>query len=180
MENHSYPKGRNRKRAKDSFRWQRSYSALIVHWLPVMAWAAVIFFFSTDDFSSDTTSAVFGALFSWLFSGISAETLDIFHLMIRKLGHWSEYGIFAMLLLWALKTDSDKIWQWRHAGWTLAFILIYAIGDELHQSFVPSRTASAGDVLIDVFGGICGILWTYWYRKGMVVPLNGRANTTTA
>ena len=37
-----------------------------------------------------------------------------------------------------------------------------------------------GDVMIDVFGGICGTLWTYWYRTGIGAPLNGRVNSTTA
>jgi VanZ family protein len=30
--------------------------------------------------------------------------------------------------------------------------IVFAISDELHQSFVPSRTASAMDVLIDAIG----------------------------
>ncbi|MGN6720013.1 MAG: VanZ family protein, partial [Candidatus Binatia bacterium] len=36
--------------------------------------------------------------------------------------------------------------------------------DEWHQSFVPSRTASVIDVLIDTFGGICGI-WTFKFTQ---------------
>jgi VanZ family protein len=56
----------------------------------------------------------------------------------------------------------------------LVFILLYAIGDEFHQSFVPSRTASLGDVTIDVLGGICGVVWMYWYGKGILAPLTSR------
>lgn len=151
-----------------------------MHWLPVAAWASLIFFFSTEYFSSDSTAGVFGSLFYSFFSGISAEAIEIIHGVIRKVGHWTEYGILSMLLLWALKNDSDRLWEWRHACWTLFFVLIYAISDELHQSFVPSRTATVGDVLIDVFGGICGTLWTYWYRTGIGAPLNGRVNSTAA
>jgi len=33
-------------------------------------------------------------------------------------------------------------------------VILYAVSDELHQSFVPSRTASIVDVSIDVVGGI--------------------------
>jgi VanZ family protein len=50
----------------------------------------------------------------------------------------------------------------------LIFVLLYAIGDEFHQSFVPSRTASFGDVTIDLLGGICGVTWTYWYGRGIL------------
>lgn len=170
----------NRTRTKESFDKRRAYGALILHWLPVVAWASLIFFFSTEHFSSDNTAGVLGSLFFSLFSGISAEAIEIIHGTIRKLGHWTEYGVLSMLLLWALKNDSDRVWTWRHACWTLCFVLIYAISDELHQSFVPSRTASLVDVMIDVFGGICGTLWTYWYRTGMGAPLNGRVTSSTA
>jgi VanZ family protein len=138
-------------------------------------WTSLIFFFSTEHFSSDNTSEVLGSLLFSLYSGIPAEAIEMVHGAIRKLGHWTEYGVLSMLLLWALKNDSDKGWEWRHACWTLLFIFMYAISDELHQTFVPSRTASAGDVMIDVFGGICGILWTYWYRTGTGAPLDDRA-----
>jgi VanZ family protein len=164
----------------ESFDKQGTYGSLIIHWLPVVAWATLIFFFSTEYFSSDNTAGVFGSLFFSLFSGISAEAIDIIHGVIRKVGHWTEYGILSMLLLWALKNDTDRLWEWRHAVWTLFFVLIYAISDELHQSFVPSRTASFADVMIDVFGGICGTLWTYWYRTGIGAPLNGRVDSTAA
>jgi VanZ family protein len=167
----------NRTRTKESFDKQRAYGALIMRWLPVVAWTSLIFFFSTEHFSSDNTAGVFDSLLSPLLSGISAEAIEIIHAVIRKLGHWTEYGVLSMLLLWALKNDSDRVWEWRHACWTLGFVLMYAISDELHQSFVPSRTASVGDVMIDVFGGICGTLWTFWYRTGIGAPLNGRVKS---
>jgi VanZ family protein len=52
----------------------------------------------------------------------------------------------------------------------LALVLLYALSDELHQTFVPTRTASITDVMIDVLGGICGILWLFWYRGGIRAP----------
>jgi VanZ family protein len=47
----------------------------------------------------------------------------------------------------------------------VAVVFLYALSDELHQVFVPSRTPSLADVTIDSFAGICGILWTYLSRK---------------
>ena len=35
--------------------------------------------------------------------------------------------------------------------------LLYAISDEIHQSFVPTREASVVDVLIDCAGAAAGI-----------------------
>jgi VanZ family protein len=70
------------------------------------------------------------------------------------------------LVLRALRNETGKKWEFRHAVLTLVFILVFALSDEWHQTFVPSRTASFGDVMIDVIGGICGIFWMYWYGRG--------------
>lgn len=93
---------------------------------------------------------------------------------MRKFGHWTEYFVLAVLMLRALRNETGKTWELRHAVYTLVFILLYALSDELHQTFVPSRTASFGDVMIDVLGGICGILWIVWYRRGLLAPLASR------
>ena len=143
----------------------------IKNWLPVCAWACLIFFFSTDTFSSANTAPLFGFLSSWLFPEIPTEEIAPVHGMIRKLGHWTEYLILAVLTMRAMHKQTGRNWELRHAVHTLIFILIYALSDELHQVFVPSRTASFGDVLIDVLGGICGILWMVWYHRGTLTPL---------
>lgn len=74
--------------------------------------------------------------------------------MIRKFAHVVEYFILGLLLFRAYRTNSSQIWS---AKWTIGAIIavaLCAIGDELHQSFVPSRTASIVDVGIDTAGGI--------------------------
>ena len=146
----------------------------IKYWLPVCAWAGLIFFFSTDHFSSANTAQIFGSLFYWLLQEISTEEIALVHGAVRKLGHWSEYCVLAVLMLRALRNETGKKWELRHAIHTLIFVLLYAIGDEFHQSFVPSRTASFGDVMINALGGVCGISWTYRYGRGIVTPLTSR------
>jgi VanZ family protein len=42
--------------------------------------------------------------------------------------------------------------------WSGSLAFLYAISDELHQSFVPGRTPSIGDVLIDGCGIILAVL----------------------
>ena len=39
-------------------------------------------------------------------------------------------------------------------------VIVYALLDEYHQSFVPSRTASIFDSFIDMAGGLTALLWT--------------------
>jgi len=41
---------------------------------------------------------------------------------------------------------------------SLALIVTYALIDEYHQSFVPSRTASIYDSMIDMAGGLTALL----------------------
>lgn len=48
---------------------------------------------------------------------------------------------------------------------TAAWVFLSAAGDELHQYFVPGRYASFLDVLLDTWGGVCGMLFcilTVW------------------
>jgi len=146
----------------------------IKNWLPVCLWAGLIFFFSTDYFSFENTAQIFGFVFSWLVPEMPTEELAPVHGAMRKVGHWGEYFILAILLLRALRNETGKKWELRHAALTFAFVFVYALSDELHQSFVPSRTASFGDVMIDVVGGIGGIFWMYWYSRGILAPLTPR------
>lgn len=67
-------------------------------WTPVAIWMALIFAFSTDWFAGSNTISFFGSLLSWLMPGIAAETIQIIHAGLRKLGHWTEYFILATLV----------------------------------------------------------------------------------
>lgn len=130
-------------------------------WLPALLWACLIFFFSTDLFSSDNTAIVVGSLFSVLFHGLSAHEIELMHGLVRKLGHISEYFILTVLLVRALRKENNGEMSLRHYLISLAIAVLYAVSDEFHQIFVPSRTASAVDVLIDSGGAIAGILWSH-------------------
>jgi VanZ family protein len=147
---------------------------LITNWLPVVLWAGLIFYFSTDRFSSEKTTLISGRLLLRIFPSITAEQLALFDLFIRIFAHWAEYLVFAILFMRALGNDRRTNWSWRRAGWTLAVVLIYACTDELHQAYIPSRSANVGDVLLDLFGGSCGVLWMYVRRKTRAGKRNDR------
>ena len=138
---------------------------MINNWWPVGAWMSVIFLFSTDLFSGAHTSSLLGPLLSALFPAITADQIDAIHLALRKLGHWGEYFILASLLMRALR--NQFLSQSRSARWVYCVFLttLYALSDEWHQSFVPSRTASLADVMIDSLGTICGALWFNGRRR---------------
>jgi hypothetical protein len=61
----------------------------IKNWLPVCAWAGLIFFFSTDNFSSANTTQIFGFVLSWLWPEMPIEDIAPVHGAMRKLGHWA-------------------------------------------------------------------------------------------
>jgi VanZ family protein len=131
------------------------------YWIPVMAWGFLIFCFSTDQFSASNTSRIIGPLLHWLHPGLSLEMEATIHFLIRKLGHWTEYFIFAALLLRALARTDNARWNYRMAMLAVLLVFLLACSDEFHQYFVPSRTPSARDSLLDLLGGTCGVLWIY-------------------
>ena len=132
-------------------------------WLPVIVWAALIFLFSSDLFSGANTAGVIAPWLRRTFPAWSADQIDGVHLLIRKLGHVSEYFIFALLLMRALRLQAAKALDAKQFFLGIAVTALYAISDELHQIFVPSRSASDIDVLIDVCGGLAGSLCFYFW-----------------
>ena len=128
------------------------------HWLPVLIWLGVIFLGSTDMLSAEHTSRFLVPFLRWIDPQISFTTLNAIQLGIRKLGHLTEYAVLAMLLWRALRSGTR--WQMRMSISFLVAALasaIFAASDEFHQSFVPSRTASPNDVMIDVLGALIGL-----------------------
>jgi len=121
-------------------------------WGPVIIWAGVIWMFSTHYFTSENTAKVAEPFLHWLFPSFSPETLDWIHHIIRKCGHLTEYFIFGWLVLRAIRAGRLRV----RLAWALAAIGVvagWASLDEFHQSFVPGRTASVYDVLLDTAGG---------------------------
>ena len=120
-------------------------------WLPAILWAILISFASTDSFSETHTSSVFIPILHWLFPGAEPEALERMQFFIRKSAHFTEYFVFSLLLFRAVK-EKDQPWRLRWAIWALAIAAGYSALDEFHQSFVPSRTASPWDSLLDTTG----------------------------
>jgi len=73
-----------------------------------------------------------------------------------KLAHMVEFGIFSYLTARALRFSGIRGLASRHMWMTLAFGLIYAISDEVHQLYVKGRYASVYDVVADFVGVLLG------------------------
>ncbi len=126
-------------------------------WWPALLWSVVIFFASTDTFSSDHTATVFGAILHWFAPSMSQATFDTVHHIIRKSAHFTEYFIFYLLLYRGIRgARIGWHWSWAFIAWFIA--AAYSALDEIHQSFVASRTASAWDSLLDSSGALIALL----------------------
>ena len=128
------------------------------YWMPAIVWMALIFLGSTDMLSAEHTSRFLVPFLRWIDPQISFATLNAIQFEIRKLGHLTEYAILAMLLWRALRSGTG--WQMKMSILFLIAALacaIFAASDEFHQSFVPSRTSSSVDVMIDICGALVGL-----------------------
>ncbi len=136
----------------------------LLDWIPAIAWAALIWTFSSHDFAAESTGPLLLPLLRWLLPGASRETLEQLHWLLRKTGHVVEYFVFALLVARGVRGPVSG-WQRQWGGYTLAIVFLYAVLDEWRQSFVPTRTASATDVVLDVAGGAAAIALLWWRAR---------------
>ena len=125
-------------------------------WGPVIGWMALMFVGSSDLFSGEHTSRFLTPLLRWLNPEISLAAIAQVHLFVRKAAHVTEYAVLASLIHRALRGVIDGFWF--RAGTALVLAFLFAALDEYHQSFVPSRTSSLGDVGLDLAGALLGVL----------------------
>jgi len=101
----------------------------VIKFIPSVIWMIIIFYFS----SRSTT-------------GIGTNETDRF--LILKSFHLIEYAILTILFLLAISKKKYVIF--------IAYL--YAVSDEIHQSFISGRTGRFRDTLIDLIGILIGIL----------------------
>jgi VanZ family protein len=133
-------------------------------WWPAMLWAAVIFSASTDTFSSDHTSRIIVPMLHWLFPSLSLASLDLAHHVIRKCAHVAEYFIFLLLVYRGVR-GAHRGWRWS-SGFAAWFLVAgYSALDEIHQSFVASRGASAWDSLLDSTAALFALMVVFLFYR---------------
>lgn len=131
---------------------------LFSRYLPLIGWLAFISFASSDNFNAGNTSRIIGPLILWLFPNTGPETLAVVHWVTRKIAHFTEYAILGFLAARAFRTSPRPAISQRWFLICVTLIVVYALVDEYHQSFVPSRTASLTDSLIDMAGGLTALI----------------------
>jgi VanZ family protein len=120
-------------------------------WLPSAIWLAVIALESTSLGSSDHTGRILYPIFRFLF-GMDFQRFAVWHALLRKTGHFVGYFTLGVLLFRSWRASFPRLsTRWCLQWATLAFLCtsLVATLDEWHQSFLPSRTGTFRDVILD-------------------------------
>ena len=122
----------------------RTFSFFIKFWLPLIIWAGLIFYASSMPAGAP--------IVRWL------DTLSSYA------GHFFEFMVLALLSFRAVNNSFSRQGV-RNVFYAGSFSVFFAIGDEVHQAFVPTRLCSGYDVLADVLGiGFAFFLIFFWRR----------------
>lgn len=109
------------------------------HWLPVLLWMLLIYVASNQ---SDLPAARSGGL----------------DFLVKKSAHLAEYTILGLLVWRALRATWPAARFWLLGLATVGVGLLYAVSDEMHQIFVPTRQSRPLDVLVDLLGLLAAVL----------------------
>ena len=141
-------------------------------WIAAILWLILIAIESTALLSAHNTSRILYPLLHFLF-GMDWERFEVWHFYIRKSGHVVGYAILSILLFraWRATLPAMSAVKWTPRWATIAMLgtTLVASLDEWHQSFIPSRTGTVRDVVLDTCAGIAAqlliFLWWMWRRN---------------
>ena len=125
--------------------------------LLLVGWMGLIFALSAQPDSGTQSGALLRLLLGPLADGITADQLETLHHGVRKVAHFTEYAVLALLWAWNLGTAPGRL------AWSWALTTLYAASDEWHQAFVPNRGPSPWDVVVDSTGALAMLtIIRYW------------------
>ncbi len=129
-----------------------------MRWLPAVLWVAMlllIFYFSSQAGSPENSAGWIKGFLRWfapvLADRLTEEQLILLNYLFRKTGHGTGYFLLTLLGYWAFRSSFGLEYALA-LRWAIMTSLIRAILDETHQAFVPGRTGTPVDVMIDAVG----------------------------
>jgi VanZ family protein len=144
-------------------------------WIAAILWLIVIAMESTAMASANNTSRMLYPLLHFLF-GMDLQHFEPLHFLLRKGGHVFGYGLLSILFFRAwretLPALGDPKWTWRWANISVLGTALVASLDEWHQTFIPTRTGTVRDVVLDTCAAIAAqILVLLWMKRRARKPL---------
>jgi VanZ family protein len=104
-------------------------------------------------------------IFEALFGHVSSARWEVIHLCIRKSGHFIGYGLIGLAWLRAWWMTLPRSSFMPDAALALLGTALVASCDEWHQSYLPNRTGTPWDVLLDCCGAIAMQVIVYVYMR---------------
>lgn len=154
-----------------------SCKVLATNWWPVAVWLVIIRMESTEYASAGNTFSLLYEICRMVFRQVDVHLIFEMDEVLRKCGHFLGYAILSALVFLALKhTNRDRLkpmlqrswgiffrdmWQFHWAVIAVLFTLVTASFDEIHQTYLPSRTGRWQDVAIDTSGAVVMQLLIY-------------------
>ncbi len=142
-----------------------SKSNKTLHFVPLFFWMIIILFFSLQ--SGTQSAQLSGGILSLISNvfesiGIIVDPSSL-HFLIRKIAHFAEYAVLAILAMFALRPYDFA----RERKLTIVFVfgVLFAIFDESLQTLIPDRVGSPVDVMIDAVGTFFGLLIVKMHLK---------------
>jgi VanZ family protein len=137
-------------------------------WIALVLWLIVIAIESTTYLSAQNTSHFLYPVLHVLL-GIDEAGFEPYHTFIRKSGHVFGYGLLSILLFRAwretLPSSTRAKWTFRWANIAVLGTCLVASLDEWHQSYLPTRTGTVRDVILDTCAGIAAQLALFLYYR---------------
>ncbi len=130
-------------------------------WLPVVVAACLVAIESTAYFGADRTSGPLRYLWEMVFGLVTERHWHIIHILLRKSGHFLGFGLVGLTWLRAWWMTLPHARFLRVELLALAGSALIASADEYHQSFLPNRTSSPRDVLLDCVGALVTMCVAY-------------------
>lgn len=144
----------------------------IILWTAVVAWMALIFSFSMETAaeSSETSGGLIRYFMERYLDGFTELTPDEQFMKIesvskfvRKSAHFAVFAVLGFLTFAALRSCDLS---GKRAFLPAVLIgALYAVSDEIHQTFVPGRAGMVRDVILDTCGVVTGAaaMWLILY-----------------
>jgi VanZ family protein len=120
--------------------------------LPLLC-LAVVLFMGTGWFGARQTGLWLIPLLKTLAPWATTRDVEGMHMLLRKLGHLTQYAILART--WLLGVLAWKRPSIRTASWIALLVCVAcAFIDEGHQAMLLTRTGSAADAVLDSLGAL--------------------------
>jgi len=125
-------------------------------WIPSAIWLTVIAVESTNLGSAEHTGRILYPILHFLFE-MDRARFAVWHALLRKTGHIVGYFTLSVLLFRSWRATFPRLstrWCLQWATVALLSTSLVAMLDEWHQSFLPSRTGTFRDAILDGTAGL--------------------------